>query len=241
MRLWSLVLWIAGAALLFGVGLLAFNNLIMPRLVHRHDVVLVPDLRGHTLAGAHTEVSRLGLRLAESRQNAHPTVPAGLVLSQVPGPADHVRRGRVIKVVTSSGPPAGLVPQLTGLTRRQAEITLQRESFRLGRILHMRRPDVSVPTVVFQYPPAGLRQRKGQSVALVVAEPTLPDDYLMPDLRGQSLFAAREKISGAGFVSAPAVYRRDRSVQPNTVVSQDPRPGVRVRKGERIELVAASR
>jgi beta-lactam-binding protein with PASTA domain len=240
-KLWRLLVFLIGAAALFGAGLLAFNSVVLPRVVHRNEVVLVPDLRGQTVGGAHSEASRVGLRLAETHRSAHPTVPPGLILSQTPAPSAQVRRGRVVKVVTSSGPPEGLVPQLTGLTRRQAEITLQRETFRLGRILHMRRPDVSVPTVVFQYPPAGLRQRKGQTVSLVVAEPTLPSDFLMPDLRGLSLFSAREKIAAAGFVSAPAAYRRDRSVPANTVLGQEPQPGVRIRKGERIELVAASR
>jgi beta-lactam-binding protein with PASTA domain len=78
-------------------------------------------------------------------------------------------------------------------------------------------------------------------VAMVVAEPTLPAVYRMPDLRGISLFVAREAIASAGCVASGITYERDRDVPPNTVLSQTPAPGVRIRKGARIELVAATR
>jgi beta-lactam-binding protein with PASTA domain len=240
-KLWRFSLVVVGAILLFGFGLLAFNFVIMPRLVHRNTVVLVPDLQGQTLASAQTMVQQLGLKLNETRQMAHPSVPRGMILDQTPPAASPIRRGRTVRVVTSSGPPAGMLPDLVGLTRRQAEITLQREAYRLGRILHVRKQDVTVPTVIHQYPPPGMVLRKGQPVSMVVAEPTLPAVYRMPDLRGISLFVAREAIAAAGCVASGITYERDRDVPPNTVLEQTPAPGVRIRKGARIELVAATR
>jgi beta-lactam-binding protein with PASTA domain len=240
-KIWQFFLLMAGALLLFGAGLFAFNFLIMPRIVHRNTVVLVPDLRGRELADAHAEVSRLGLRLTETHQRAHPSVPRGLILDQTPTPASPIRRGRFVKVVTSSGPPAGQIPELTGLSRRQAEITLQREAFRLGRVLRVRRPEVTVPTVIHQYPPAGTRQNQGQPVALVVAEPTLPPEYRMPDLRGVPLFRARQEVVEAGCVSASVTYERTHRFPPNTVMDQAPPPGSRIRKGDQVELVASTR
>jgi serine/threonine-protein kinase len=241
MKLWRFGLVMGGAVILFGIGLLAFNFVIMPRLVHRNTVVLVPDLQGQDLAGAQETVQQLGLKLTESRQRPHPSVPPGRILDQTPAAASPIRRGRTVRVVTSSGPPAAMLPDLAGLTRRQAEITLQREGYRLGRILHLRRQDVTVPTVVYQYPPGGVVLRKGQAVAMVVAEPTLPAVYRMPDLRGVSLFVAREAIAAAGCVAAGVTYERTREVAPNTVLEQSPEPGIRIRKGARIELVASTR
>lgn len=241
MKLWRFLLLLVGAVLLFGVGLLAFNFVVMPRLIHRNTVVLVPDLKGSSLAGAQLAAQRLGLRVAESRQRPHPTVAEGIVLDQTPEVASPIRRGRLVKVVTSSGPPAGILPDLTGLTRRQAEITLQREAYRVGRVLHVRRQEVTVPTVIYQYPPGGVVTRKGKAVAMVVAEPTLPAVFRMPDLRGLSLFLAREEVAAAGCVAASVTFERSREVSPNTVLDQSPPPGGRIRKGARVELVAATR
>jgi serine/threonine-protein kinase len=241
MRLWQFLLVLIGAVLLFGAGLLIFNFLVMPRLIHRNTVVLVPDLRGRTPAEAEGIAGSLGLQVAETRQRFHPSVSAGLILDQDPEAHVPIRRGRVVRVITSSGPPVGLVPSLTGLSRRQAEITLQRESFQVGRVLRLRRPQITVPTVYFQYPPAGVQLRKGEPVALVVAEPVSATVYRMPDLRGISLFAATEKISASGCVLAPVLYERTRRVPPNTILEQKPPAGERIRKGARIELVASSR
>jgi beta-lactam-binding protein with PASTA domain len=241
LKLWRLLLLIAAACVLFGVGLLAFNFLIMPRLVHRNTVVLVPDLRGRDLAAAHEEVRKLGLKVAETRQRPHPSLPVGIILDQTPAAATPIRRGRVVKVVTSSGPPAGILPDLAGLTRRQAEATLQREGYRLGRLLHVRQPNVTVPTVLYQYPPAGLVLPRGETVAMVVAEPSLPVVYCMPDLRGLSLFLARDLIASAGCVASSVTFSRERDQAPNTILDQSPAPGTRIRKGARIELVASTR
>ncbi len=241
MKLWRFILLFFSAVLLCGAGLLAFNFVVMPRLIHRHTVVPAPDLRGLSLAGAEDAAGQVGLQVAETRQRAHPTVPVGRVLDQTPEPATSVRRGRVIKVVTSSGPPTGRLPDLRGLTRRQAEITLQREAYQLGRVSRVRRPDVTVPTVVYQYPPAGVVARKGMAISLVVAEPASSPIYRMPDLRGASLFVAHEEIAASGCAAAPIVYQRTQRYPPNTVLDQVPAPGERIRKGDRVELVASSR
>ncbi|MFH1842836.1 MAG: PASTA domain-containing protein [bacterium] len=241
MKLWHFILLLAGAALLFGVGLLAFNFVIMPKLVHRNTVVLVPDFTGHTLVTAQDEAQRLGLTIVETRQRAHPTVPPGMVLDQTPNAASPIRSGRTVRVVTSSGPPAGVLPNLTGLTRRQAEITLQREVFQLGRLLRVRSQEVTVPTVAYQYPPAGSVLRKGEPVAMVIEEPTLPPLYRMPDFTGASLFLAQEAISAAGCVAAAVSFERTSEAPPNTVLRQSPPVGGRIRKGARVELVAATR
>jgi serine/threonine-protein kinase len=241
LKLWQFIILLASAVMLLGVALLGFNFLIMPRLIHRHTAVPAPDLRGLTVSEAIITARESGLGLIESRQRSHPTVARGLVLDQTPEPATSIRRGRVVEVVTSSGPPAGLVPDLRGLTRRQAEITLQREAFSQGRLARVRRADVTVPTVVYQYPPPGVTARKGMAVSLVVAEPAAQPIFRMPDFRGASLFVVREAIAAAGCVAAPVVYERTSRYPPNTVLDQEPSPGERIRKGDRVELVASSR
>lgn len=241
MKLWRFLVLLAGALALFAFGLVAFNYLVMPRLIHHNTVVLMPDLRGRTLAAAHEEAARRELILRETRQRPHPTLPAGTVLDQDPAPASPLRRGRTVEVVTSSGPPVGGVPELVGLSRRQAELTLQRERLRLGRVGRIRLPGVTVPVVSHQYPPAGTELQLDSPVDLIVGEPALPTAYRMPDLRGLPLHLARREIAAAGCVAGSVSYRRGEDVPPNTVVAQDPAAGSRILKGARVELVAASR
>ena len=241
MKLWNLLLLLASLVMTGGVLLLLVNFLVMPSLVHSNKVVTMPDIRGMTISGAETQLRSMSLKVEVARQRAHPSIPEGMILDQVPTPESRIRGGRTIRVVTSSGPPAGSLPALAGLSLRQAEITLQRENFRLGRVLKIRRQGVTQPVVVYQNPTAGTDLYKGAVVNLVVAEPAAAELVRMPDLRGVPLFKARQAISDAGFMLAPVTYERTSRSAPNLVLSQHPPAGERIRKGERLELVASSR
>jgi serine/threonine-protein kinase len=240
-KLWKLLLLLASLFVTGGVLLLLVNFLVMPSLVHSNKVVTMPDIRGMTVAGAEIQLRSLSLEVETARQRAHPSVPEGMILDQFPAPEAQVRGGRTVRVVTSSGPPAGSLPSLAGLSLRQAEITLQRENFRLGRVLRIRRPGVTQPVVAYQNPVAGTDLYKGALVNLVIAEPAAAELLRMPDLRGVPLFKARQVISEAGFILAPVTYERTARSAPNIVLSQHPPAGERIRKGERLELVASSR
>ncbi len=240
MKVWEFILLLAGLALIAVILLVAVNFTVLPRIVHRNTVVVTPDLQGMTVEGANLTMGSQGLKVEATRQRAHPSVPVGMILEQTPASGSPIRSGRLIRVVTSSGPPAGGVPDLAGLNFRQAEITLQRENFRLGRVIRMRRDDITTPTVLFQNPPGGRDMRKGRPVDLVVGEPAPPQLLCMPDLRGVPLYVARQRVAESGCVLGPVTYERTDDRAANLVLRQQPAPGRRIRKGERIELVAAS-
>jgi beta-lactam-binding protein with PASTA domain len=240
MKVWELLLLIGGLVLIAGVLLVAFNFTVLPRIVHRNTVVVAPDLQGLSVADAAAAVTAQQLTVQEVRQRAHATVAAGLIVEQTPAAGSPIRSGRLIRVVTSSGPPTGGVPDLAGLNFRQAEITLQRENYRLGRVVSIHDESVTTATVLYQQPPAGRELRKGRPVDLVVGQPAPPRLLCMPDLRGTPLYLARQRVAEAGCVLGPVVYERTSDRTPNLVLRQQPAPGLRIRKGERIELVASS-
>jgi len=241
MRVWQFLILLVALGVVFGLGVLTFNFLVMPRLVHRHQEVRVPLLAGLDMASARESVEALGLLLETVRQDAHPNIAAGGVLDQAPLPGTMIRQGRRIAVVISSGPAAGPVPSLLNLSRRQAESTLQRESFRLGKVLEIGDPTSVVTGVAWQSPSAGSALRKRESVDLVLTIPAADTALLMPDLRGRSLFAVRAVVEAAGCVVSPVKYEREGRVAPNTVLEQDPSPGTRILKGATIDLVASTR
>jgi beta-lactam-binding protein with PASTA domain len=240
-KVWAFLLLMAGLAVAGVLALFAVHMVIMPSLVHRHQVISMPDLQGLTPDDATARLASKHLTVVETRTRAHPSIPAGEIIEQNPEPGSPVRGGRTVKVVVSSGPPTGAVPDLIGLSFHQAEVTLQREAYRLGRVDHLRRADLSSPTIIFQTPPAGRAARKGQTVDVVLGEPAEPEMLRMPDLRGAELYRARQAVTEAGCVLAPITYERTHDHPPNTVIAQTPDPGRRIRKGERIALVASSR
>jgi beta-lactam-binding protein with PASTA domain len=241
LKLWKFLLLLLGLVGLGGVALLGINFLVLPQIIHHNKIVTTPDVRGMSVTGAGTQLRQVSLELEVVRQRAHPTIPEGMILDQIPVPEKGIRSGRTVKVITSSGPPAGAMPDLAGLSLRQAEITLQRENYRLGRVLLIRRDGVTEPVVDYQNPEPGIQLFKGAVVDLVVAEPAAATLLRMPDLQGMPLFQARQVINDAGFVLAPVTFERTDDLPPNLILAQTPAAGKRIRKGDKLELVASSR
>ncbi len=241
MKLWKFIFLLVFLFLLGGGTLVGINFLLLPSLVHHNEVVTMPDIRGMTVLGAETKLGSLDLVVEISRQRAHPTIPVGMILDQIPSPEGQIRGGRTVRVITSSGPPEGALPDLMGLTLRQAEISLQRENYRLGRVVRIRRANTTEPIVEAMNPGAGVDLYKGAEVDLVVAVPAAAQLMRMPDLRGEPLYKVRQLAADAGFVLAPVTYERTDDMAPNLVLAQNPPAGVRVREGEQLELVASSR
>ncbi len=241
MRVWQFLILLAALGLVFVLGVLTFNFMIMPRLVHRHHEVRVPMLAGQDFADALETADALGLILETVHTDAHPTISVGGILDQAPLSGTMIRQGRRIAVVVSRGPAAGPVPDVLNLSQRQAEATLQRESYRLGNVYRLRDPSVVITDVAWQSPAAGTPLRKGERVDLVLGVPAAAVALLMPDLRGRSLFAVRASVEGAGCLVSQVKYRRENRLAPNTILEQRPAPGARILKGAPIELVASTR
>jgi len=235
------MLVLGGLALTGLAAVLAVNFLVLPSLVHSRQVVAMPDLRGLDLEEARSKGDDLQLIIEVSRRKAHPTLPPGAIVSQMPDPGERIRGGRVVRVVVSAGHPSGALPQVVGLTPRQAEATLQRENYRPGRKVAVFRPEITQPVVAYQRPQAGTELATGQTVDLVVAEPAPTVILRMPDLTGVPLYQARRLVTGAGLVLAPVEYRRTDGATPNHVVAQEPQAGSRVSRGDRLVLVVATR
>jgi len=92
MKVWEFLLLLLGLMVIAGILLVAVNFTVLPRIVHRHTVIVTPDLQGLPLAGASELVATQGLTVAESRQRAHPTVAAGQILEQTAAPSAAVAR-----------------------------------------------------------------------------------------------------------------------------------------------------
>ena len=96
-------------------------------------------------------------------------------------------------------------------------------------------------TVALQYPEAGTGSRKGVTVDVVMVDQAEAPAFLMPDLKGRTLSAARSAVDETGCILAPLRHVRDARTPPQTVLRQKPEPGTRILRGEIVELVVATR
>jgi len=231
------VLTISG---IFLAGILLFNFVLMPMMVHQRGTVIVPDLRSISEAQAERTLDRLALNVRVTRSEHHPEIPEGFVISQSPRANENIKEGRTVEVVVSLGARTQVVPELNGMSLRQCRLLLTRNSLSVGRVARVHVEGEGRETVLSTTPSAGVELTEGSPVDVVVAVGGQKNRYLMPDLTGQDLLFIREKLRDMGFRVGGVRYEQQEGVFPNTVVGQSPEPGAMIREGDSIELVAAS-
>jgi serine/threonine-protein kinase len=225
---------------LFVAGVLAFNFIAMPMLVHQRGAVIVPDLRNSSESQATQALRRLGLHVKVGRSEYDAQVPQGYVVDQSPRANESLKEGRTVTIVTSLGPRTERVPDVAKQTLRQARGVIEHAGLNIGRVSKVKRTSEQREAVITTNPPAGEELREGESVDLVVSVAGGGDTYLMPDLRNQDLFFVREQLQKLGFRVGSVRYEAQENVFPNTIIDQRPNPGARIREGESIELVASA-
>jgi serine/threonine-protein kinase len=240
MKLRSIGITVVSLAGIFLLGVLAFNYLIMPTLIHQRRAVIVPDLRNMSEAQATRELGRFSLNIRVSRSEYNPEIPEGYVISQLPRANESIKEDRTVEVVLSLGARTQVVPELRGMSLRQGRILLDRHSLRVGRVARVHTFGEARETVLATTPRVGEELVENSVVDVVVAVGGQKREYLMPDLTGEDLLFIREKLRNMGFRISGVRYETQRDVFPNTIVGQSPNPGTLIRQGDSIELVAAS-
>ncbi len=231
------LLLIAGA---FVAGVLIFDLVIMPAITGKRDVAVVPALEGMSLMHAEAVCRRQHLELVVAGRRNSDEVPLDYVISQTPRAGASLKQGRTVKVVASDGERMETVPELSGKSIREAELSLESAALARGRIVRVYAPGTGQPAVAASSPAAGTRVPRGCTVDILVAMRGEPRSYLMPNLVGRDFPFAKVRLEGLGFSVAHRVTRRSEGAFPNAIVEQSPRAGTRIQEGETIELVVSA-
>jgi serine/threonine-protein kinase len=231
-------LFVVGLALAaFATGLLVFNSLVMPRLIHGIGQVEVPDLRNLTLDQAEQALLPLNLQVSRAGERFDPAVPRGFILTQDPAPGTEVRGRKRVSVVVSLGEEFSSVPALFGESQRSAEQLLRSAGLRLGAIAHAPSDEVAEDLVVGSDPGPESVLPQGSPVSLLVSSGAGGESFVMPELLGREIGGVRRQLESMGFhvgtpPGTPAV---------GIVVAQRPAPGSRITRESEIYVQASGR
>jgi beta-lactam-binding protein with PASTA domain len=224
----------------FFAGVIIFNSIILPGLVGRNDVVIVPDLGGLSLNLAEGRCSDAGLKLMVVGNRYSDDVPEGYIIGQDPAPAGGLKGGRAIRVVVSSGCKMEVVPDLINKSLRQAELLVESARLERGRIVRIFDHGEGQNLVISTSPPAGSEVPRSTPVDILLAMRGEPKEYLMPDLVGMDLPFVKERLERMGFQISRVVPRRVENMFPNTILSHQPPAGSMIKEGGAIELVVST-
>ena len=236
-RLRSAGTLVALAVLAFATGLVVFNNLVMPRLIHGVGQVTVPDLTNLTVEPAEQALRPLGLQVSRAGERFDPAAPRGFVIAQEPGAGSTVRGRKRIAVVVSLGEEFSSVPELFGESVRSARGLIQRAGLRQGSIVQAPSEEVGEGMVAASDPGAEAVLMRNTPVHLLVSSGAGSESFVMPDLLGREIAGVRRQLEALGF----RIERSGSQTSVGTIVAQRPPPGSRITRADVIQLTASGR
>lgn len=224
---------------LYLIGALLVNGVVMP-LYTRHDVeVEVPEVVEMNVTEADSLLRIHGFHLVVEREQYDWNYPEGTVINQNPTAFSITKPGRRVYVTISIGEKLIMMPNLVGKSSRDAifsgqsaGLTLSEESF--GYEYSNYYPE---NVVMAQSIPPGTKLKKDTPIHVTVSLGTLPNEFLVPDVIGQSLERARKVILTSGLELGEITYRIEPNLLPNTVISQDPPGKQKTYRGAMVDLI----
>jgi eukaryotic-like serine/threonine-protein kinase len=156
---------------------------------------VVPQLRGQADSAARAALSRIPVSVV-STQSADDQIPKGAVIGTQPATGQQVRRGQVVTLVISTGPPLVAVPDVTNQSQDAATATLQGAKFTVT-VQQQFSDTVTDGTVISEQPAGNQQAVKGSAVTIVVSKG--PEYVDLPNVAGKTGEAATTLLSNAGF------------------------------------------
>ncbi|HTW84993.1 MAG TPA: PASTA domain-containing protein [Candidatus Sulfotelmatobacter sp.] len=189
--------WTFALALAFAVGVAVwFGRAVKDFFVPTQQAVLVPAMVGQTQGDAVGECTQLGLQCTVLATQPSEKYPKDVVMSQAPVAGTHVRAGRAVSLVVSSGVVIVPMPDLRFESLRTASLELNRLRLQLAKTSMVSNDDIPTNHVVTQDPMPLSSVRQGTRVTLTLSKGP-PSDVRVPAFTGHTIDEARDIANNA--------------------------------------------
>jgi serine/threonine-protein kinase len=199
-----------------------------------NGTVAVPSVVGLTTSAATSKATTAGLSLKIIPQRADD--PKGTVIGQQPAAGSFTSDNGSLELLVSQGPPAVVVPDVTGKSVAEATAALQQAQFEVGDPVSQHDENVPAGGVIGTDPAKGARAPRDSAVKLLVSDGPAP--VTVPDVSKQSFDQASQALTAQGF----AVTRRDdfnATVPKDQLIGTDPAAGQAVPKGSSVTIIVS--
>ena len=225
---------VLGAAFLF-----TLDKLVMPVYTKYNEGVTVPDVSRKSLKEAEELLTSIGLRYQVADRRSNSAFPANYVIDQAPAANIIVKPNRKIYLtVNAEVRPQVVVPNVTNLSLRNAQIQLQNYGLEVGSISY--ESSRFKNAVLRQSIDEGVSVDKGATIDLVVSDGLGDKIVDVPEIVGLRLPDAQFKLREAGLRVGEIRFQPVKDIVPNTVLDYTPKVTSLV-EGESLTLVISER
>jgi beta-lactam-binding protein with PASTA domain len=199
----------------------------------------VPNVIGLDYQTAQQRLAQSGFHAEQGETRFHASAPKNTVLDQNPPAGSRDVGGSTVTLAVSGGQRMGVVPNLVGLSRPDAERTLEQSGFDVGDVTEQP-SQTPRGEVVDTRPRAGTQTPIPGPVALVLSGG--PNVVQVPDIVGRTFAEARQLLQQIGLALGDVTTENGGKPDGSApVVSQSPAAGSSVAAGSRITLRVGGR
>jgi len=221
--------------ILFGI----MDMIVMPMATSHGREVEIPDLFEKDLSLARQTASKAGFKIHEAIvERNDPQFAANTVIEQYPAPFTMSKYGRKIRVVISAGEMLYPVPDVVGISEKEAEMKILSQGFTMVEdSLTFEFSDYYPEGVVAeQSMPPGTEMRKGENISLKISLGAKPMHFIVPDIKTMNFRDAKRALLKAGLSVGYVDFIHFPMADSGIVVEQEPDPEVRVKEHEAVNL-----
>jgi serine/threonine-protein kinase len=226
-------------ALLLLFLVLLFDKIIMPFYVKLGREIEMPDVLEMSLQEAQTKLTADGFRVMVSDSLFDSKHPQGTVIEQNPYPYAMVKKGRRVYLTVSIGERPLTMPNLFGVSAREAELILESHDLKLNGKSYVFSDIYHESTVMGQSYPQGQPIKAGSRIDITISLGRMTQDRTVPNVQGKSLYEAREILKAIGLKIGQIEYKTRQDILPETVIGQSLKEGTSFESEASIDLTVS--
>jgi len=223
------------AAALVVAGFSAYVTITF--IIKNKNTVVVPDLTNKDVVYTLELLTDLGLNVKVKGSEYSEVTAKHHVIFQEPEPGAEIKAGRDVRIIISKGAERILMPNLRGLSLRQARIILGENDLYPGNITYTHNNRMETDAVITHYPLAGRYIRRGAPCDILVCAGPRPELFKMPNLTGETLDNAAAWIEDAQLTTEHITAVFEKNSSPETILGQKPPAGYPVTDGTGVHLI----
>lgn len=209
--------------------------IVTMKILTTGKTVTVPSIEGKEMVSAMEMLSQQGLKLRVEREEYHPSLPKGTVISQEPESGAVIKSGRSISVIVSRGSQTVIVPAVEGEPFYRAEIIIKQSGLDIGDIARIHTDKSERDIVINQSPPPRSFISRGEKIDLLLSSGVKETIYKTPNLTGKRFEDAKQIAEMLGITISKSKIKRG-DLQSNIIAEQKPVAGYPIRRGSVIEV-----
>lgn len=230
----AIIIGVAAAAILALFGILYVSGIIGGG----GKEVTVPDVKGMSYSEAKEVLEAKGLKIEKADEPiASQKIEKGKIVSQTPSKNSKVKKGRTVKVILSAGNTELKVPDLKGLSYKEAKTLLSEMGLQISKGDEVDSDSVTEGLIASQYPSAKTKVDKGDIITVNISKGK--KDAVIPKLVGTT-FTSESDVSATlskyGYKLGKVSYEESYET-PGTIIKQSPDAGTTAEKKTTVDIV----